>query len=207
MKLALITTTINVPTVLALYRKLGPEVAIYVAGDRKTPDAVGEFCKSIGAWYSSYEEQYAQWPKLSEIIRPDCIQRRNFALLEALKDGADIIVSIDDDNTPMNFEYFPRFRTLLNSVIPFSGLKATGYGGWIDPGQFLLPRAKHRGFPFSQPGLFQVTSTVNSKIGVAAGVCLGDPDVDAVTRLANQQAPLEVLRQRNLGRGFLQPGH
>lgn len=37
MKIALISTTINVPRVLALYRAFGPEVEIIVAGDRKTP--------------------------------------------------------------------------------------------------------------------------------------------------------------------------
>ena len=37
MKIALITTTIYVPRVLSLYRELGPDVAFFIAGDRKTP--------------------------------------------------------------------------------------------------------------------------------------------------------------------------
>ena len=38
MKTALITTTINVPTVLELYRQHGPDVAFFAVLDRKSAD-------------------------------------------------------------------------------------------------------------------------------------------------------------------------
>ena len=39
-KIALITTTINVPEVLALYRQCDQEVRFFVAGDQKTSKGV-----------------------------------------------------------------------------------------------------------------------------------------------------------------------
>ena len=40
-------------------------------------------------------------PKLSKLIGWNCIQRRNFAILEAYERGAEIIALIDDDNILM----------------------------------------------------------------------------------------------------------
>lgn len=186
-KIALITTTISVPTVLSLYWQYGSAVVMYVAGDRKTPSETAEFCRSINARYLSYEQQHAQWPALSEAIGPDCIQRRNFALLAALQNGADIIVSIDDDNLPV-IDYFSWIRRAL--IRPFSGYRANGFASWMpnwfDPGQLLVPPARHRGFPLGAKSAFRIDSVVDARIGVAAGMCLGDPDVDAVTRIAGQ---------------------
>ena len=45
MDMTLITTTIYVPRVLELYRRLNPDVSIVVAGNRKTPhDDVRDSC-------------------------------------------------------------------------------------------------------------------------------------------------------------------
>ena len=43
-----------------------------------------------------------KWPKLSKLIGWNCIQRRNFAILEAIERGAKVIALIDDDNVPYN---------------------------------------------------------------------------------------------------------
>ena len=47
MKTALITTTINVPRVLELYRKLDSEARFFVALDQKTPPEAYEFCNNL----------------------------------------------------------------------------------------------------------------------------------------------------------------
>src|ERR1700684_3197168 len=100
MKTALITTTINVPHVLALYRKLGPDVRFFIAGDHKTPDKAYQFVAELGDCYCILPDAQEDW-KCSALIGWNTVQRRNIALLEAVKWGADLIITIDDDNIPL----------------------------------------------------------------------------------------------------------
>lgn len=166
MKTALITTTVNVPHVLHLYLSRDPSLGIFVAGDEKTPQLEGDFS------YYSPEEQRALGYSCSELIGWNCIQRRNIALLEALKWGAELILTVDDDNIPLSPSY---------SFSPsFSGVRVSS--PWFDVGSLLIPPVRQRGIPHTAP--YTVSSVVNAKIGVAQGVCLGDPDISAVERLA-----------------------
>lgn len=182
MKCALITTTINIPHVLKLYRACGPDVRFFVAGDLKTPLAAWALCDEIGDAESlSYPHQSERYPALSELIGWNTISRRNIALLEALKWGAEIIVTIDDDNIPMSTDYFDRFKMVLGA--PFSGLSVQGE--WFDAGVLLTPAVRHRGFPDGKTNEGPITHVVDAKIGVAAGLCLGDPDIGACERTVN----------------------
>ena len=182
MKTALITTTINVPKVLALYRKLGPYVRFFVAGDQKTPEDAVNYCThDIPDCHFIFTSEQDKW-RCSKPLGWNTVRRRNMALLEALKWGAEIIVTVDDDNHCIG-EYFQHFDYIFGSE--FSGLKATSPSCWFDAGQLMTPQTPHRGFPYdrrAQPAYEPVTDI---KIGVAAGLCLGDPDIDAVTRIAN----------------------
>lgn len=187
MKTALITTTVNVPTVLALYRKLGPDVTFFVAADEKTPREAYEFCATISnCEIYSPDRQRDLGYACSELIGWSCVERRNIALLEAVKWGAEVIVTIDDDNIPFD-GYFGHFRYTFQTsaaMAPWRGIKASSLSGWFDPGALLVPQTKHRGFPIgikSEPFFESVTA---AKIGVAQGLCLGDPDIDAVARIA-----------------------
>jgi len=209
MKTALVTTTINVPTVLTLlsrqhmrYGRPENEVAFFVAGDLKTPPEAEVFCKTIpNCFYLSPKEQ-DEW-QCSALISWNCIQRRNIAILEALKWGADIIVTIDDDNIPFaRGGYLDTFANILTT--PFDGLRVTGniahpsVPPWFDVGVLLDPVASHRGFPHDIRCEPIFKPVVNARIGVAAGICLGDPDISAVTRIA--RAPI-VHRVSELLRG------
>lgn len=205
MKTALVTTTINVPRVLALYAKHGPDVMFFVAGDRKTDDiAVVDFLieNCPNHCYYGIDRQHKMYPELSAMIGENCIQRRNIATLEALKWGAEVIVSIDDDNIPLNNKYFdnmvaPAFVTNLTAQDPngyihqihvpraFNGLKASSPSGWFDVGTLLQPNAEHRGFPHTKRAQPSFEGVTEAKIGVAAGICMGDPDISAVERIAN----------------------
>lgn len=195
MKTALITTTINVPTVLELYRQHGPDVSFFVTGDKKTPQAAYDFCDAIPNCVAGRPTSQIGW-KCSELIGWNSIQRRNIALLEAVKWGADIIVSIDDDNIPLSAvpnvdyrSYFNQFRAALGSNYHdgrFNGIKVSGLNGWFDVGKLLDPVAPHRGFPIAHGNdLWRADHVTNAKVGVAAGICLGDPDISAVTRIVN----------------------
>jgi hypothetical protein len=100
------------------------------------------------------------------------------------------MVTIDDDNIPIDEDYFINFETLFqrwdrpDTHRPWHGLQATTKNGWVDPGFFLLPQYSHRGFPHEKRNAAPVLRSItDAKVGVAAGLWLGNPDIDAITRL------------------------
>lgn len=201
LRTVLITTTINLPRVLERYRALGPEVAIIVAGDKKTPhQETRAFINGLGnALYLSDDDQAKHGYESSEIIGWNKIMRRNIALLEAIKLRPEIIISIDDDNLPIGSDYFGCFQNILGT--PYAGVMASSPNGWFNVGALLSPAVYHRGFSYEQrppPALFQFRPAVGKRVGVAAGLWLGDPDIDAMDRIVNQPLVLhfsDVLHQ------------
>lgn len=207
MKIAIATTTINIPHALTTYRAFGPDVVMFVAGDKNTPPEVREFCDSMEYVHFDDEERTRELDyACSEIIGWQTICRRNIALLEAVKSGAELIVFLDDDNMPLAPDYFERFERLFevtrSTAIPpygalpqvgqkitFDGIKVTSPSGWFDGGQLLTPPVRHRGIPIGianvQPHLHSI---IDANIGIAAGLWIGDADVNAVDRIANPPA-------------------
>ncbi len=184
MRIALVTTTINVPKVLELYRSFGHAIGTFVIGDIKTPHADAAFlCKAIGAEYYAPDRQDKLGYACSDLIGWNCIQRKNIGYLEALKWGADIILTTDDDNLPIDPHFF--FHLLQPFQHGFSGIEVSSPTGWFDSGQLLTPTVRHRGLPIdlvnSVPALNPVT---NVNVGVVAGLWVGDADVDAAHRIA-----------------------
>jgi hypothetical protein len=174
-KTALCTTTINVPHVLELYRACDPDVRFFVATDDKTPT---ENFLDVGNMQVMRGEDW----KCSPLIGFGSIQRRNIAFLEALKWGADVIVSVDDDNIPLDDPYCLQHWTTLDCL--HRVIMANPPDRWFDVGTLLQPPAKHRGFPYARKACNYFNHHVNARVGVNAGICLGDPDVDATTRMA-----------------------
>ena len=186
MRIVLITTTIRVPKVLELYRQIGPDVIFLVAGDRKTPhEDVKQLMKDLGnAIYYSDEDQKKFGYSCSDVIGWNSVQRRNVVLLEAMKLRPDIVVTIDDDNIPMNHNYFADFESAFKNN--FSGLNAVSETGWFNIGAFLEGHLYHRGFPYELKHVdlrIRLEPKSNIKIGVVAGLWLGDPDIDAIERI------------------------
>jgi hypothetical protein len=179
MKCALICTTINVPTVLELYRQHGPDVRFFVTGDKKTPQAAYDFCDAIPNCVAGRETSQIGW-KCSELIDWNCIQRRNIALLEAIKWGADIIVSVDTDDFPTMPDHFEQIENALAQ--PFNGLELRANSGWVDPGSLIEPPTSHRGMPV-RLDRFYVHPAINRKVGVVASTVLGSCDLAAIDRL------------------------
>jgi hypothetical protein len=202
-KLALITTTIYVPRALSLYRELDKEVMFFIAGDRKTPhDEVRSFVSTLGnAVYYSDTDQEKLGYRSSELIGWNRIMRRNIALLEAIKYGADIIITIDDDNMPLDRSYFTDFVRVLTQ--PFSGLQVAGDDGWFNIGEYMTPPIYHRGFPYDRRHVehtYALRHVQGAKIGVAAGLWFGDPDIDVMERITNRPEVYQVAEvvQRGL---------
>ena len=174
MKIALCTTTIHVPHALKLMRKCSPDVDFFIAADEKTPEMDALMAETRG------QLVWGHFWKCSDAIGWNTLARRNIAFLEALKWGADVIYSWDNDNLPVDRYHFDLFDLPARR---FNGIKVTGPQGWFDPGNLLTPSTRHRGFPHTV-GRAKVTEpTTDARIGVAAGLVIGDPDIDAVTRM------------------------
>lgn len=192
MKITTITTTINVPDVLRTHREMDADVDFIVAGDLQSPHTeIQALCREVGnATYLRPEEQ-GLWES-SEAIGWHCIQRRNICILEAIAGGADVIVTIDDDNFPTDTTYYDVIRQLLSG--PITRRVYGSETGWCDPWKFMTPgeaeSCYHRGFPYSQRGPAKRLTIMESlevvDIGVIAGFAAGDPDVDAIERIVTR---------------------
>lgn len=200
LNLKLILVTINVPTVLREYRALDPDVEFIVVGGRHTPHtAVIELAHELGnTTYlpPAYQERIA--PELSRVTGWNTIARRNFAMLEAIRRGADVIVTIDDDNYPADDQFFAFLRYIF-------GNPGAGYGQALgidteagirmfNPGSYAREPYFARGFPYTSR---QVKNARTARgpvvwkdaplppVGIVTGRILEDPDINGTERLEN----------------------
>ena len=181
MKKIIATTTINSSTgVLEKHLRENPDWEIVVAGDLKTPSS--DYVGTKGLHFLDIEYQQKKYPKLSDLIGWNCIQRRNFAILEALELGADIVALIDDDNVPLDSwgEALLVGRSLKN-VKQFEGNHV------FDPiyCSGINSEVWHRGFPLEMvPDRKNVIATTTGDFipDIQVDFWNGDPDVDAIGR-------------------------
>jgi hypothetical protein len=189
--MALVMPTIYVPEVLLWYREMVPDIPFFVIGDEHAPDSeIRALLRSIGpAEYYSADDQRKLGYESCELLSWRHPGRRSVGFLEAVRAGAEIVLSADDDNFAIEDTYFQQFQRLVGSI--FNGLEASSPNGWVDAAWFLQPSVHHRGFPHQLWHPFEppaVGSVRGARIGVAAGLWLGDPDIDAVTRIVNRPA-------------------
>lgn len=213
MSIALVTTTINVPELLRQFREMRDDVRFIVVGDLQSPHTeIQRLCDELtNAVYLAPEAQEALGYGCTATIPYRCIQRRNIGLLEAIKSGADIIISWDDDNSPINDHYFDDLEfAFADPVLWIAGRDESDR--WFNPGAHASQQYYYRGFPYSlrdhrdyhggyrpsgnQPyaGLSE-SRLAREKIGrhpvieyppavgIINGLVLGDPDCSATERL------------------------
>lgn len=182
MKKTIVTTTIFPPSEAVKKFANMKEWDLVVVGDKKTPHEL--YTDIPNLFYMSPEYQESTYPELSELIGWNCIQRRNLGYVEAIRRGASIIATVDDDNIPyeswgtnlyldsptQGFQYTP----IDTSVRVWDPLSATNY-----------PSLWHRGFPLDK---LQDKQNLHKDSGtrspdIQADFWNGDPDVDAIERL------------------------
>jgi hypothetical protein len=180
MKKIIATTTINPPTEALLKYASMPEWHVIVAGDLKTPHEL--YTNLDNVTYLSPEKQENDYPVLSELIGWRCIQRRNFAILEAYKQGADIIAIIDDDNIPYEGWGEDLMVDQLTEVTMYSTDDVA-----FDPIGALKEHKElwHRGFPLERVPFRNYSNKYSTSIipKIQAIFWDGEPDVDAVCRM------------------------
>ena len=252
---ALITTTIYEPRVLLAYlanaRQYGHRLLLVVAGDRKTPPAAAALLQQAQQEEQQQEEETAhtivylspseqerflaseaRYAPLLAALPWNCIQRRNVALLYAYAASCDTIITIDDDNYPVeNCDFVGgHLRNLGRDVRDADVPVVTAASGWYN---ICEPLVDHRGVVFyprgypmderwkdtprdfpekdtpalpwspERDGVREAAADRPLKVVVQAGLWLDDPDVDAITRLTND---IKAIRYRRTKDFALAPG-
>lgn len=207
-KTAIVLTTINVPTVLEKYiencKAYGhKDVFFVIVGDRKSPPDTATYIESLQ--YHGYHMIYLDIAKQEDWLRRVCPEfgnflpydvaaRRNIGFLYAAEAGAEVIVTIDDDNYPLPQYDYVGEHNIVGQYVECKEVSSST--GWFNPCSLLKTKPQrrfyHRGFPVNQrwrsEKLFYCTDKV--KVIVNAGLWIGDPDVDTITRL---EEPFKVV--------------
>ena len=178
----IVTTTINAPTIaLNAYAKM-PGWDLIVVGDKKTPHDLYKDRDDL--YYFSPEEQDEKYPELSEIIGWNKIARRSLGYILAYDMGCEIMATVDDDNIPL-----PNWGTTVvaGKTIDYTVFKTNEK--FFDPlfAQGNYPQLWHRGFPYEllPNRKFEVIKKETAEVHVQAGFWNGDPDIDAIARIAH----------------------
>lgn len=207
MNISLVTTTINIPFFLKSFKPEFPSdctVNVIVVGDNGTPETVEYFCEELNKdnktfykvdyWSPELQNVYIRnylgdIDKIRKVIPEKDIRRRNFGFLIALEEGADYIVSLDDDNFPTEgWE-----KSLLDFVTNHDNCTTDSTFGIINPTEFLdnnirNPYIYSRGYPLRlwyKSNVYE-DIPIKKKINPVMHQMLwsNKPDVDAITNLA-----------------------
>ena len=178
------------------------DVQITIIGDRKTPASV--FAASQEARQRGFridcpdlDEQVEYLRRLGvddQLIPWNTDNRRNIGFLKAIEAGADVLISIDDDNYCPDDEDFVAAHCCVGGVVGDSaGLMARG-GDWYNICERMASSSASpiypRGFPYASRNdqVAALASMGADELGrlvsINAGLWTYDPDVDALTRLA-----------------------
>ncbi len=205
----IVVTTIFEPAWLSGYleniRRFGhaDAVTVRIICDRKTPPAVYEAAAKAAADGFSVD-----CPDLDEQVRyldrlgvPDDFvpwntdNRRNIGYLRAWESGADVLISIDDDNYCRSDSDFIAAHSVVGKPASAPGdAKLASGGDWLNICSLLHgsydTTIYARGFPYSARGgedaeIGELRGPASEAVVAAnAGLWLDDPDVDAISRLA-----------------------
>lgn len=220
LKIAFVLTTIGVPNLLKGYAQNAKEynhkdVGFIVIGDNKTPHgAVRSLLQEVEkegfiAEYWDVERQKSwlkDFPKLDRIVPYNSDNRRNIGFLIAAQEGAEIIISLDDDNYVISGDYISSHKIVGNKV-ELETVSSTN--NWFNPCSMLKTEPQRpiysRGFPYSKRwGDRIVKERSSGRIVINLGLWLGDPDVDAVTNL-NEKVKVLGFKEGSPKRIMLAP--
>ena len=208
---AIVTTTINVPTLFDAYaadaKAHGRRVRFVVVADKKTPLEAETYCKELQQ-RTGYEVDYftierqeeylKRFPALRDFFPYNCIQRRMIGLLFAYEIGSPVIITIDDDNFLADKDYFGQ-----HAVGHAKEMRLARSGsGWLNVCALLEEKDGRpffaRGFPVEERRTneqWQFATGIVRPV-VNAGLWLGDPDIDALERLSHFPEPLDAVGYR-----------
>ena len=153
-----------------------------MVSDKKTPvDSYRELEKNYSNFrFFSCEEQELKYPELSSAIGWNSIDRRNIGYIEALRSGAEIIATVDDDNIP--------YESWGENLLVGKKVEVDFYTtdqDFFDPLSVRNTPVWHRGYPIqcmSKRGDYAYRGKKKVFVHVQADLWDGDPDIDAIAR-------------------------
>ena len=171
-------------------------IKFIVIPDRKTPPALFQQCSRLrkrGANMvcPSLDEQDGYLAKLgiSELILDNSDHRRNVGFLIALENGCDFMISIDDDNfCCAEDDFFAEHAVVCPGEKDFETVHSAN--GWFNICDLMHVQPRNvypRGFPYRfrhQPTKISY-GRERGAVHLNAGLWLHEPDLDAITWLAN----------------------
>jgi len=218
MNTCIVVTTIFEPRFLDGYLsnidKYGrrDSVEIIVIVDKKTPPSVEASCeiarnRGFRIECPSLNEQesfLAKFPSMQGRIPYNTDNRRNVGFLMALDHGAELLISIDDDNYCLDDSDFVGEHSVVGQTIDADESESSD--GWFNLGSLLTTDVSSeiypRGFPYfaRKKSRDFVSKTRKARVAMNAGLWLTDPDVDALSRIAiGPQVSAADPRSRFLG--------
>jgi hypothetical protein len=209
-KTDIVVTTIFEPTWLPGYldnlRAHGHEgaVTLRIICDRKTPASV--YAAAAEAQRAGFQidcptldEQQTYLRKLAlpdDFVPWNTDNRRNIGFLRAWQGGADVLISIDDDNYCRgDSDFIGEHGVVGRTVGSLANVRGASGAPWFNICNMLSSQIAApiyaRGYPYAarlpkeQATVGDVAhSECDRVIAINAGLWLDDPDVDALTRLA-----------------------
>ncbi|MFK4100742.1 hypothetical protein ACI2L1_11830 [Streptomyces sp. NPDC019531] len=169
-------------------------IRLVVIADRKTPQRFFQVCEEARAdglevLSPTVEEQDELLAGLGAptLVPHNSDNRRNIGYLLSWMAGADLLVSVDDDNFPQGDDFFREHLTVIAGEREYHTVESES--GWWNPCEMLdvsPMRVYPRGFPYAHraPAAAATDAPGLADVRVNAGLWLGDPDVDAITRIA-----------------------
>lgn len=181
-RVAIISTSIN-PGEQTAYAAWAEQGDLIVAGDVSSHESLHGYVADVGGVFLTPDEQRQLSSKLSDVIGWRSIQRRNLALLYALENRYDYVVSVDDDNVPSPGLVAAHVAVIRDGV-PGDTARVSSGTHWVNSADFVSPPTVQRGTPYARLayGNYLYHSAVGVRPVVSQAHVLGDPDVGAATR-------------------------
>lgn len=180
MKKYIVITSIFDPTEAVIKFSNNTDYHLIVVGDQKTP--ADWFCKDVD--YLSVLKQSNLKFNLIKLLPYNHYCRKMIGYLQAISEGAEIIIDTDDDNIPYSNWSFPEFTGVLNST--------NKNLGFINMYQYFTDtKIWPRGLPLQlineKFNFNEITSFSECNVGIWQGLADEDPDVDAIYRLTDNK--------------------
>lgn len=175
MKKCIIITTINRPSEQIIdYINKYPEWDLIIVADSKTNN---ESYKDLNCIYLSLEKQYQIFPRLSSIIPLKSYARKNIGYAYAFINDYDIIYDTDDDN----------FSEICEKQNPYNDKEISSNFNFVNIYKaYTDKKVWPRGLPLRYIDTTPIISDTKYRCPVIQGLVDGDPDVDAIFRIINQ---------------------
>ena len=170
---------------------------LIVVIDRKTPASVMEKCAEAKRRgfrvecpaLDGQEAFLAKFPSMKGRIPYDTDNRRNVGFLMALDRGAELLISIDDDNFCLGDSDFVGEHAIAGETAGFAPTESSD--GWFNIGGRLTTDTPveifPRGFPYTARRHARSLRTgpeQRTRVAMNVGLWISDPDVDAISRIS-----------------------